>query len=596
MDKPTTPAGPGGPESLSPESSGSEQGFGATGVFQAVKMPQPDEGLAASSAVEPVALGNRAMEPPKPQPAPAPKALDEPVVHKVVIGGVAESSSALLDRMRRSPATETGGKGSAGFTELLRTLEVDAPSPTAAAKQPPAVETPRPAQESGFTSLLQTLSSPQTPATSSEEKSKTGQYAFGPLPVAMSSEDLKPVPAASSPGGFTELLRAAPAADSAPGSSTQMFRSVTADAPVAGQTAGMPAPAENKPGEFTRLFASLGGAEAASPTPVLSERQRVAPPSASAGSFTQMLSLEPEAARAEIPHYESKPATGSTNYGVTPATAAPERAAGASGDPFSPASFSPAPVPDAQPIQGPVQGTGVGITRLIQMLDEPSKTPAPRREEVVASPPAATQPGAWTQTFASLNTPSEAPAPVAPQPPPPQAYPPASFRAPVASTPAAAPGTAGPSEFTRILDASRIREMAMRGGQLPAVESPVPAPPPQNFTPAAPPIPSYPVPPSPPVVGMPAASVYPPPQPQMPSYPMNYPPHAGSMPAAGGTMPQQPGMYAPAPPMPPAPQAPPLKPVQPGAGKMQQYLLLTGVVIIVLLVAILVTVIFLMKH
>ena len=39
-----------------------------------------------------------------------------------------------------------------------------------------------------------------------------------------------------------------------------------------------------------------------------------------------------------------------------------------------------------------------------------------------------------------------------------------------------------------------------------------------------------------------------------------------------------------------------MKPAEPGMGKTQQYLLVMGVVIIVLLVAVLVTVIFLMKH
>ena len=45
-----------------------------------------------------------------------------------------------------------------------------------------------------------------------------------------------------------------------------------------------------------------------------------------------------------------------------------------------------------------------------------------------------------------------------------------------------------------------------------------------------------------------------------------------------------------------APQAPPVKPTEPGMGKTQQYLLVMGVVIIVLLVALLVTAVFLIKH
>jgi hypothetical protein len=88
----------------------------------------------------------------------------------------------------------------------------------------------------------------------------------------------------------------------------------------------------------------------------------------------------------------------------------------------------------------------------------------------------------------------------------------------------------------------------------------------------------------------------PPPPPQVPNYPMNFGPQAGGMPAVGGSMPQAPGMYAPPIPVPPVPQAPPVKAPDPGAGKTQQLLLIMGAVIIVLLVAILVTVIFLMRH
>ena len=65
----------------------------------------------------------------------------------------------------------------------------------------------------------------------------------------------------------------------------------------------------------------------------------------------------------------------------------------------------------------------------------------------------------------------------------------------------------------------------------------------------------------------------------------------------GGGLPQAPGMHAPAPPqMPAAPQAPTVKPPEGGMGKLQQYIPLLLVLIIVLLVGLLVTVIFLMKH
>jgi hypothetical protein len=55
-------------------------------------------------------------------------------------------------------------------------------------------------------------------------------------------------------------------------------------------------------------------------------------------------------------------------------------------------------------------------------------------------------------------------------------------------------------------------------------------------------------------------------------------------------------MYVPAPQMPAVPPAPQPKPVEPGMGKLQQYVPLLLVVTIVLLVALLVTIIFVMKH
>ncbi|MGP8270951.1 MAG: hypothetical protein ACLQLH_12835 [Terracidiphilus sp.] len=611
MDKPTTPAGPKAPNSPSPEDSGSEQDLGATGVFGVVKAPEPVEGLAADSGAEPDAQGNRAPEAakpqPVPQPVPAPKALAEPVVHRVVFGGgAAESSPELLDRMRmasagRAPiaekpsASETGGKGGAGFTELLRTLGSDAPVPAGA----PAPETPRPAQDSGFTSLFRAQSSQEAGATRAEESTKPTQPGFRSI-----SEESRSAPAAPAPSGFTELLRATPEGRKSGGPQAQAPD--PGEAPVAGRAGGaIPSSVENKPGTFTQLFSSFGDVGTSPPAPPPMDRGTEDSSRGSAGSFTRMLSLEPQSTPAE-PAYreERKPSAGSLDYDLTPQTARP---AEASRDPFS---SSP------QPVQSTPPPDGAGITRLIQMLDDPSKTPAPRAEVAPVSPPGGAEPGVWTQTFAALATPNEPSAPtakapeLAPQEAPPGAtgYPvsreasfPAGLNEPAVPAPPAGPGASGPSEFTRILDASRLREQAMRSA--PGAENLSP-PPPQNFASAPPPaqIPNYPVSVPSPVRevqgmgGMPHPGVYPPPQPQLPGYPMNYGPHAGAIPTPGGGMPQPPGMYVPVPPMPIAPQAPPVKAAEPGTGKTQQYLLVMGVVIIVLLVALLVTVIFLMKH
>ena len=609
MDKPTTPAGPNASNSPWPEDSGSGQDFGATGIFGTVNAPEPVKDFAESSP-EPDPLAKWLTEPataqpqaapqtlpetwpqplpPAPQPAPAPKEFTEPVVHKVVFGGgAAENSPELLDRLRAAsaeraaaekvPAAETGSKGSGGFTELLRTLGTEPPAPPVVQR-----ETPRPAQDSGFTSLLKTL---ETPVVSFPVEAP-----FKPVP-----------PAAPAPGGFTELLRAT-TPDASEFDRPQTPSSGFGDAPGSGG-----APAGSKPGAFTQLFGTLGGAgttETAPPVPPTSSSFSAGSSGAGPGSFTRMLSLEQQSEQQSAPappfHEVPKPIAGSSDYGAAPRTESP--AVGL--DPFASS-----PLPEAPPIQNTPAGSGVGITRLIQMLDEPSRAPAPHFEPARVSQPPGPEPGVWTQTFASLaesNKPAAAPAKTPEWSSPPPAYPaapvsPPAFE-PVLNKPAS-PGPSGPSEFTRILDASKMRELSMRGGAAATSPASVPAPP-QSFAPPAPqvPMPNYPMPVAPTPMarpgmgGMPQPGGFAPPQPpQVPNYPMNFGPQAGGMPAVGGSMPQAPGMYAPPVPVPPVPQAPPVKAPDPGAGKTQQLLLIMGAVIIVLLVAILVTVIFLMRH
>jgi hypothetical protein len=608
MDKPTTPGGLGGPKSSWPDDSGSDQDFGATGVFGAVKAPEPAKEL-PDSKPQPDFLAAWAAEDSKPQPVPqpppAPTPVAEPVVHKVVFGGgAAASSPEILDRMRmasaeRAPtpeaarAPESGNKSSEGFTGLLRTLGSESSAP--AAKELPKPEPARAAADSGFTSLLRTLSASE--------------------PASAPAASPAPPPRSTSPasGGFTELLRVAPTANPTPMTDPRVEAPQT---PVmGGAVPATPPPVGNQPGAFTQLFGTFGGAGATPSAPSPEIRNPAAPTAASAGSFTQMLSIEQRSAPVEpVYREESKPSAGGLDYGLPPATPRPEQA---TRDPFSsPPSTQPPPLESTPP------GSGMGITRLIQMLDQPSTHPVPRVEPVPVSPPRGAEPGVWTQTFASLATPSGAAAPPARAPdwappqstPAPPAYPvsrepqyPASVSASAMNPPAAAPSAAGPSEFTRILDASRMRELAMRGGA--GAESLSAPPPPQNLPPAPqfappplppppPPMPHYPIqaPPQPPAMqgmgGMPQPGGFPPPP---PTYPTQFGPQSGAMPPHPGGMPHQPGMFA-APPPPPLPQVPPIKPPALAAAKTQQLLVIMGVVIIVLLVAILVTVIFLMKH
>jgi len=600
MDKPTDSRGPN--DIPGPDDFGSDQDFGATGVFKAVDpASEPSDAKTAPAASQGAgtgAPGNRPADPFNPPTFMGSRPLAEPVVHKVVLGGEAESSPELLDRIRmasqeRAPTVEkpaaappSGGKPGGGFTELLRTLDVETPSATAAAKGTPPPEARPAAQDSGFTSLLRTLGAQEPAATGPAQPTRVGQ----PVP-AFTPEEPRRVPPASGSvsgpapgaGGFTELLRAAPDVDP------------MMTYPLGSRRATVSPPAENKPGTFTQLFGSLGGAETtpSAPPPV----ERADSPGGSAGSFTRMLSLEPQAAPAELPRFEeSKPVADRLNYGLTPESGRP---AAASSSPFSPQPFS-------EPEPAPVvpQASGVGITRLIQMLDEPSKAPPPQSEAPPARPAPGPGPGVWTQTFASLSSPGDPPAPAAkapdwatPQappttaaayPPPPAAHPAPSFTEPAMSAP---PAASGPSEFTRILDASRIRELAMRGGQAAAAGGAAPAtPPPVASFPSAS-IPSYPVPVSPPAVGMQGGGamarpvVYPPSVPQAPG-----------MYAPTPQVPQAPGMYVPAPPMPSTPPAPPPKPAQPAAGGLQQLVPILLVVVIVLLIVLIVTVIFMMKH
>jgi len=604
-----------------PEDPGSEQDFGATGVFKALE-PADAKTVAAVQGAGTGAQGGKPADPFYAPTFVGTKPLAEPVVHKVVLGGGAESSPELLDRMRMASQEKTaaiekpaaaapaGAKGGGGFTELLRTLEVEMPASTAAKSASPPESRPA-AQDSGFTSLLRTLDSEEPAASSPAQTTKIAQ----PAPVFAPAEPMRgtaaptpnpaPVPGA---GGFTELLRAAPGGDpmmthpqashagaippvaeNKPGTFTQLFGTL-------GGTEAMPSapPAvENKPGTFTQLFGGLGGAEATPSAPPPAGRA-----GASAGSFTRMLSLEPTSTPAEQPTFdENKSAADLLNFGPP---AAPARPAAGSSTPFSPQPFSePEPAAPIAP-----SSSGVGITRLIRMLDEPSNAPMPPREAPPMSTAGGTGPGVWTQTFASLNTPNEPLAATAKTPDwaPPQAPPtapaypaaPAVRAAPIFNEPVvnAPPAAAGPSEFTRILDASRMRELAMRGSQAAAAGSAVPVAPPQAMTPApSAPLPSYPPPVAPPAMGMPGGGAVPRPAVYPPSVPQ-----APGMYVPTPQVPQAPGMYVPAPQMPSAPPPPPPKPAAPAAGGLQQLVPILLIVVIVLLLVLIVTVIFLMKH
>jgi len=526
---------------------------------------------------------------------PAAKALEQPVVHKVVFGGGgAESVPGLLERMRqesakpvpradKAPAAETGGgaafasattpapapvaQQSMGFTQLLRTLGNELPATAPAAKPTPVAE-PRPtAQDAGFTALLRTLGSAETAAAPAEAPTRAAQSPACPIP-----EEPRATPAA---GGFTALLHTIPPEDAA------RSGAVVLDSP----------PAASQPGTFTQLFSALEG-EGATPSapppavPAAADRSSPGP-----GSFTRMLAIERQSSPiAPALSEERQPVAERLDYGITPGTVNAPGPVGATRDPFS----SPSPLPQSAP-----PAAGVGITRLIRMLDVPGAAP-PRAEAAPSDVLRGSEPGVWTQTFAALSTPDQPPAPTAK----PTEWTPAPASvapAPPDNVPAAPAHAAGPSEFTRILDASRMRELAMRGGQVPGATNSTSSPIPPASAPAqSPPMPTYGAPPPiPPTQGF-GAAPHPGSFPPQPSYPMSYAPHPSSLPAAAGGAP--PGMYAshlpPAsPPMPAAPQAPSVKPPQMQVSKFQQMVPLLLVLVGVLLLVVLVLLIFLLlKH
>jgi len=648
MDKSTTPA-----ES---DGGGTEQDFGATGVFGTAKASDAEE-RPADPGEALSAWGNRApqaaqTQTARPQPALGEKGLAEPAVHKVVFGGgAAERSPELLDQMRKAsaarereavaekaPASEpeipSSGQGSGGFTQLLRKLGNEAAPPPPAAREMPAPPQPRPATDMGFTSLLQKLGTPNAAPTPPVDPPSVRQ----PIAKSIAEETRSFAPAPTS-GSLTDMFRTMPGPSSGSasgsglgGAETQVLRpggapaAATPDAArpaVAASAAPVNSPEiapENAPGAFTKLFETFGGAGAGPAAPAPAARVPE-PPREQSGSFTQMLAMEPQSQAPKPPlQLEREQSPGKLDYGLAPGTASPTSPAAANRDPFAPA-----PRVDLQPAPSSMQASGVGITRLISMLDQTSQAPGPARNAAPVNPPAAGGPGGLTETFATFGASGEPAPPVTKQPEwapvqPPRTTPGAtgavasrrdygaSLTQPAMNAPTAG---AGPSEFTRIMDASKMREQSMRegpaaaGGTPGAASSGAAAPPPASAS-AHMPMPGFQVPPAPSMGGMqgmarmPQPGAYVPQQPhvpaQVPGYPMNYGPQAGAMHAPGAGAPQMPGMYPPAPPqMPAAPQLPPLKPAEPGVGKLQQYVPLLLVVVIVLLVALLVTVIFLMK-
>jgi len=548
----------------------------------------------------------------------------EPIVHKVGLGsGSAPAPIDLLELLRTSspmaettpvpalaetqarpraalfqpaPDTPSGsspGQSSEGFTQLLRALSGDS-TVASPAKQPEPIRQTvassdslfgRP--ESGFTALAGTQNTDDR-----DEQPEKRPDLRTPTPSA---------PPSDAASGFTALLQGF--SGDAPSSGVRQQNSRPLDEnprpilPVDTPSAPIYPSGQAAPGAFTQLFSALNSkaAEPAITNPgranapaIYAERGPGSRPSGEEPSFTQLISTignPPSKASAYgdnrpplLEDFSRKPPPGR------------EDPLGSSQLPTGIGDWSRAPA--LQPESSPGSG---GLTQLLRTLDEPAKGP----EMPVAYPPAgAPAPSSgsgslFTQTYKKLDEPVE---PLSPTPPP--SYSPPSK--PSATQPFASPLTGGifpdqgpaapvapnlpaaPSEFTQMIDASKLREMQRQGGPstapatgLAASAQPLgmpmlPAAPNLQWQPQMPPAPAPLQPPQfNPAMQMPNPAM------QMPQY----------MPPAA--MPQMP---APAPVAAPAPAAPP------AMGKMQQYLPLLLIIIIFLLVVILVTVVFLLKH
>ena len=434
------------------------------------------------------------------------------------------------DIAAKMPESGAAGGAPGSFTQMFRALEA---APVAAAREepqpPPAASGP-----GSFTQMFAAISAP----TVEPLDAPTSQ-----TPV-QNSQPLAGSAVGTTPSSFTQMFRAldaapvesterAPTPGGAPATFPQMFSTPVAPPPEAAAADRRQAPSEASPGSFTQMFRALDGAP-----PVGNVESQAHPATGGPGSFTQMFQqVGPSAV--EPAKYEADPAGAGPgsftqmfrsldgNQLPEPSRTPPERPVSSFPPYEGVASGSARSEPE--PSSGASPGS---LTQLLRTLDQPAQTPA-RTYQPPSSPPSAggPPPPTFTSVYGTLGGETATPAV------PPPGMPPSTV-----SPRAVAPPETGPSDFTRILQASALRENALRG------EAAVPGT----------------------ASGQAPGAASPPPW----------------------TMPE-------APKMPQAPKAPELKlPNSPqvAAAGLQQYLPLLLIVVIFLLLAILVAVVFLMKR
>ncbi len=518
--------------------------------------------------------------------------------------------------------------GNVGFTQILRSMGLESETTQASAKPATRMTPPGSGSGDGFTAMISSFTSRAgtTPAGSGPAADQHSRAGVAPAPEV--SEPRSGVSQNQDQPGFTKqfsgavggsrTFRAVPEQSSAappvapsaspcanppaqqarqPGEFTRLYKSLggagsAASEPQASRSTPSAAPTR-EPGAFTSLFNSLGGADSGASEPQASRNAPMGAPAAEPGAFTRMFSsATPSAASGSEFREDFKPSADPGSFDLN------QLAAGQTlsiHDPMARKQSEEMPFAPTAP-----SGPRDSLTQWLRRLDSPTMTPsAPPAPPPVSSAPIGGS-GGLTAMFASLDQPTDsggktgAPGDRASQQPPQSAGGPAP-RAESSSvtgmnrpTVPAAPrpsASSGPSEFTRILDASRIREMGLHGNQGAGASPAMDIPGQRAAAPAMPPAPSmqmpkYPVPAAPQMGGMPGMAAG---------------AHPGAMPPAGAGMAQVSGAHVPAVAAPSVPQPPAFKPPADGMGKMQQYVPLLLMLIIFLLVGLLVTVVFLMK-
>lgn len=352
--------------------------------------------------------------------------------------GMPQEGKAMPERAAAAPVAssqvtsflpqEPGGASIApgSFTQMFQRLEMEPAKEDAAAR----TTVTAPSEPGSFTQLFEPPEQPRE-----------------------SVPEAKVVPTPVEAGSFTRLFSGIEAGEQSdlgkepprqPAEPQRAYQpeAVVASAPVAKESEQAVSPAANAPDSFTQMFQALGEAPQTAPVP---EESREGP-----GSFTRLFAGMPASPPVEAtPRFDER---------MHPASA-PEQGSGGASQVFStfrtpPAEPRAAPGPEARVDRGPVfspdepsrmgsspvTGTSSsgGLTQLLRTLDQPVKSGQP----YLPPPPVPTggaQAGSFTGVYGELDAATTPP-------------------------PARPPTVSGPSEFTRLINASALREAGLRGG------------------------------------------------------------------------------------------------------------------------------------